>query len=72
MHRRCRIEPLFLSIHGAVEHVGKKPSRFKVDNSGATLVSLRNQLAEAIRFEKYEQASVLRDKINALSAQEKS
>ncbi|MBQ9813164.1 MAG: UvrB/UvrC motif-containing protein [Thermoguttaceae bacterium] len=67
-----RIEPLFLSIHGAVEHVGKKPSRFKVDNSGATLVSLRNQLAEAIRFEKYEQASVLRDKINALSAQEKS
>ena len=67
-----RIEPLFLSIHGAVEHVGKRPSRFKADNSGATLVSLRNQLAEAIRFEKYEQASVLRDKINALSVREKT
>ncbi len=69
---RERVEPLLLGIHGASEHVGKRPSRFSADNSGAALVSLRNQLAEAIRFENYEQASVLRDKINALTAKEKA
>lgn len=65
-----RLEPLLLSVHGAIEHVGKRPSRFEkatAANSGATLVRLRNELNDAIETEDYERASVLRDRINELT-----
>ncbi len=65
-----RLEPLLLGVHGAVEHVGKRPSRFEkatAANSGATLVRLRNELNDAIETEDYERASVLRDRINELT-----
>lgn len=65
-----RLEPLLLAVHGASEHVGKRPSRFEkatAANSGATLVRLRNELNDAIETEDYERASVLRDRINELT-----
>lgn len=61
------LEPLLLGVHGATEHVGKRPSRFGKANFGATLVRLRSELNDAIETEDYERASVLRDRINELT-----
>ncbi len=65
---RERLEPLVLAIHGATEHVGKRPNGLCASsaNRGATLVRLRSDLNDAIQVEDYERASVLRDKIAML------
>ena len=69
---RERLEPLFFNIHGSIEHVGKRPSRFVSNDVGARLVRLRNELADAVEIEDYERASRLRDEIIALSAKQKA
>ena len=62
---RERLDPLILTIHGATEHVGKRPNGMADApvNRGALLVRLRNDLNDAIMVEDYERASVLRDQI---------
>ena len=70
---RERLEPLLLGVHGATEHVGKHPRRARNgSSSGATLVHLRNLLADAVEVEDYERASTLRDRIAALERGESS
>ncbi|MBR4834775.1 MAG: UvrB/UvrC motif-containing protein [Thermoguttaceae bacterium] len=62
-----RIEPFLLSVHGADEHVGKRPKRRGSVDYGPTLVRLRNELTDAVATEDYERASILRDKIKELT-----
>lgn len=64
---RDRLEPFLYGVNGSLEHVGKRPSRAKGSaDLGATLLRLRNLLADAIEVEDYERASTLRDKIAEL------
>ncbi len=62
-----RLGPFLLSVHGADEHVGKTPKRRGAADDGAKLVRLRNELTDAVATEDYERASILRDKIKALT-----
>ncbi len=64
---RERLEPLMMSVHGDTKHRGKQPVRMTSVDDGVQLVRLRNDLHDAIQTEDYERASVLRDKINALT-----
>ena len=70
------LEPLIANIHGAVEHVGKRPQRTS-QASGAeplpiatesltAVIGLRKAISEAIEHEDYEQAGRLRDEIQRL------
>lgn len=63
---RERLTPLLIAIHGSAEHTGKRPARYDGSDSGALLVRLRNELADAISIEDYESASKLRDQIKEL------
>ena len=56
-----------MSVHGDTKHRGKQPVRMTSVDDGVQLVRLRNDLHDAIQTEDYERASVLRDKINALT-----
>lgn len=57
-------------IHGAGEHRGKVPGRSRgATSADRELEQLRQQLAEAIRTEAFEQAALLRDRIRALEQQ---
>lgn len=61
---RDRLEPFLFGVHGATEHVGKRPLRAKgTSDAGTTLVHLRNLMQDAIEMEDYERASTLRDRI---------
>jgi protein arginine kinase activator len=62
-----QLEPLIVSIHGALEHVGKRP-RHPADGSErrTQLIRLRREMKEAIDEEHYEQASQLRDEIQRI------
>ena len=57
--------PLLKKIHGAVQHMGKVPTR--VEESGNArehkVKELRDRLARAIQMEEYEEAARLRDMI---------
>ena len=51
-------------MHGASEHVGKRPKREGRDaERAATLVRLRSALSDAVEIEDYERASMIRDQI---------
>ena len=61
------LEPLILNIHGATNHVGKKPRRGKPATDEQTeLIRLRRELKSAVELEEYERASELRDQIKNL------
>ncbi len=61
------LEPLMASIHGKVEHVGKRPKRGVQDTEAQTqLIRLRREMKTAVEQEKYEDASRLRDKIRQI------
>ena len=61
------LEPLLVNIHGDTNHIGKQPKRSpKATESSNELIRLRRQMKEAVEKEDYEQASELRDEINAL------
>ena len=61
------LEPLVINIHGANEHIGKRPKGTKGSSEWqTTLIRLRREMKEAIDLEQYEQASELRDQIQQL------
>jgi len=64
------LEPLIMNIHGATEHVGKRPKK-GVQGAGhqTRLIQLRREMKEAIEQENYEHASKLRDEIRRLEKQ---
>ncbi|MDO5580015.1 MAG: UvrB/UvrC motif-containing protein [Planctomycetia bacterium] len=64
-----QILPLLQKIHGAQEHLGKKPSRAGNGETQLMLIRLKREMNEAIAIEDYERASTLRDRINDLSAE---
>jgi protein arginine kinase activator len=62
-----QLEPLITNIHGASEHVGKKPSEIKLQlNDSMKLIKLRRDLDTAINEEDYKKASKIRDEIKKL------
>ncbi len=63
----AELEPLIVNIHGATEHVGKRPQRLSGDSDWqTTLIRLRRELQEAVEDERYERASQLRDEIRQI------
>jgi len=66
-----QLEPLILNIHGETEHIGKSPNRSPSGSEPRTqLIRLRREMEEAVAKEDYERASVLRDRIKKIEAQE--
>lgn len=61
-----QIDPLLLGMHGATEHVGKKPSRVGSPSQKTLLIRLRRELDDAVSIEDYERAGKLRDRIRNL------
>jgi len=62
--------PLIVNIHGANEHVGKRPRHGAREAGDQTrLIQLRREMKEAVEQEDYEQASKLRDEIRRLEKQ---
>ena len=60
----AELDPLIEKIHGAKRHVGRLPqSEPAAPGRDERLVSLRRELAQAVRDEKYEDAAKLRDEI---------
>ncbi len=59
--------PFIRRVHGAGRHVGRLPSGASEQlKTRRRLVALRQQLAEAIEAQAFEQAATLRDEIRAL------
>lgn len=61
------LEPLLMNIHGAKNHIGKRPTK----NTGSPdtqheLIQLRREMQEAVRSEDYERAGELRDRIYSI------
>jgi len=62
-----QLEPLILNIHGETEHRGKHPSRSAGESAKRIrLIRLRREMQEAVREERYEEASKLRDEIRTI------
>lgn len=68
----AELDPLISNIHGATQHVGKKPKRGGDvgTEKHSDLTRLRKELDKAIKREDYEQASKIRDQIRSLEAAE--
>jgi len=65
------LEPLIASIHGDVQHKGKRPQRSTVNPERQTeLIRMRREMKEAIELEEYETASKLRDEIRRIQGEE--
>lgn len=63
----AELEPLIVSIHGATEHTGKKPSRrLDIAANPTDLIRMRREMQQAIEEENYERASELRDEIRTI------
>lgn len=70
-----RLEPSFKKIHGKTKHIGKFISYEEGETQSAaeekpekdTAENLRQQLADAIKEQRFEDAAVLRDKINEIT-----
>jgi protein arginine kinase activator len=61
------LEPLINNIHGATEHIGKRPTHSAISGPKQTeLIRLRREMKEAVEREQYEKASSLRDQIRRL------
>ena len=64
---RSELMPIIERIHGRVRHTGKTPGESGADDTvRRELVQLNRQLRDAVEREAYEEAAVLRDRINAL------
>jgi len=69
---RPKIESILNEIHGDKQHVGKVPRCIGQQSGGAAeLAQLHQKLKEAIDNEEFEQAAVLRDRIQALKSEMK-
>ncbi|MGA0039283.1 MAG: UvrB/UvrC motif-containing protein [Pirellulales bacterium] len=61
------LEPLIANIHGATEHVGRKPTCFAAGTESLTAaVGKRREMKEAIECEEYEKAGSLRDELRTI------
>lgn len=57
------------SIHGNVNHVGRSPAQFRQNREKEDrLITLKQQLKDAVANENFELAATLRDEIRALEA----
>ena len=66
------LEPLISNIHGAREHIGKRPKRAAKGTDRRTdLIRLRREMKEAVDAEEYERASKLRDEIQKFEQEDK-
>ena len=66
----AELEATLRSIHGNTKHVGKAPAKHKKKQDGKNqLEALREQLAQAIKQEDFENAARLRDEIRKLEAE---
>ena len=67
------IEALLVQLHGDSRHRGKLYGTHVLQlQNGTDMASLRIELDNAIRSEKFELAAVIRDKINSVSVQQSS
>ena len=67
---QAQLEPLFVNIHGELEHVGKRPRRPAGGSENRTqLIRLRREMEVAIDEERYERASELRDEIQRIETE---
>ena len=72
LHFEKELEPLIANIHGATEHVGRRPSRGTAGplpegtDELTAVIGLRRSMKEAIALEDYEKAKEDRDAIRAL------
>jgi protein arginine kinase activator len=65
-----QLEALILNIHGETQHIGKVPKRAqKGTNRKTLLIKLRRDLEDAVLYEDYERAAVLRDKIKEMETE---
>ncbi len=61
--------PYIKRIHGATNHIGNMPTKAcDINPSEISVSNLKQELAELIKEEKYEQAAVVRDKIKEIEA----
>ncbi len=61
------LEPLLVNVHGANQHIGKKPKRGSTNTESQTeLIRMRREMKDAIESEDYEEASRLRDSIREI------
>ena len=61
------LEPLLMNIHGAKDHVGKRPSKAQgAPDHQHRLIKLRKEMKAAIEKEDYENAGRIRDEIKQL------
>jgi protein arginine kinase activator len=67
---KAQLDPLIVSIHDQLEHVGKRPRRSGGSQSRTQLIRLRREMKEAIDEERYERASQLRDEIQQIEGEE--
>lgn len=66
------LNPILRRLHGSVQHTGKVPKKAaECIREMNELEGLREQLAEAINKEEYEQAAELRDRIRVLESSDK-
>ena len=65
------ILPYLKRVHGATSHAGKIPNRAPliVKPKEKTVVELRQELAQLVAEEKYEQAAIVRDKIKEMEGE---
>ncbi len=64
------LEPLLINFHAETEHVGKRPARLSDGTDAMTeIITLRKEMREAVKEERYERAQELRDKIRKLENQ---
>lgn len=64
---KSKLSPLFKGIHGQNEHVGKVPKRGnQTIVKKREITKLREELEELVAIEAFEEAAIVRDKINAL------
>jgi len=67
----AQLEPTLQRIHSSLEHAGKTPEDGNPDlrlrrEREQTLAALREQIAQAVKSEEYEEAARLRDEIRRL------
>ncbi len=64
------LKPLLESVHGATEHIGKRPHRGAYDTESQTeLIRLRGAMKLAVSKENYEEAQEIRDRIRTIEDQ---
>jgi protein arginine kinase activator len=61
------LKPLLESIHGSVDHIGKRPQHGAYDAESQTeLIRLRGEMKLAVSEEDYEKAQEIRDRIRTI------